>query len=221
LYASLKTLLLIASTLSLLQKRRVSSVFRDAFFVLLMMYLALVNRYVLLLIFCGLSFSAWCQRGNCSEFITVSKRFLKEPAYHSDTTLALGISEGLKGRLEIGDSGKPGAVHFNFVFKLADIGVIAIDDLLSIYFADDTKVEILARMRRMDAGKVSFALLQPTGHRLGSNLSNDDLVFHKQLMAVPISYMELRLDGQMRRFKLTATEAEWIQHVIDCLVQGG
>jgi len=156
------------------------------------------------------------QQVQCSRFITRSKQFLKEEIYRSDT-LTLPLAGGLKGVLEINNAGDVGAVHFDFVFKRRTTGFIDINNLLIIHFTDHSKAEIFARTRHQQVGKVSFALLRLTEQRLGTNLTSEDQLFLRKLVTTPISYLELRIDGEKKEMKLSASDAGWIQNVITCL----
>ncbi|HEY5822840.1 MAG TPA: hypothetical protein VIT44_00650 [Cyclobacteriaceae bacterium] len=163
---------------------------------------------------------AWCQLDikDCPKFLVKDKRFLRETIFRSDSSITLKVGEDVIAKLEVNNGGLHQAVNFDFIFKYkTGMGAPAIGDLLVIYFRDNTKDEVYVRSRKAYAGKATFAIVRKTDLRLGPTLTQEDKIFFEKMKMVTISYMEISINSEKHKLRLTATQADWLRSVITCL----
>jgi len=182
-----------------------------------MLILKKAGMVLLFLLFYSL---AWCQLDikDCPRFLVKDKRFLRQTIFRSDSSLTFPITDNVIAELEINNGGLHQAVNFDFVFK-NKVGEVAptIGDLLVIYFRDNTKAEVYVRTRKVYAGKATFAIVRKTDLRLGTVLTEEDKIFFEKMKMVTISYMEMAINSDKHKIRLSATQADWLRSVITCL----
>jgi len=155
---------------------------------------------------------------DCPKFLIKDKRFLRETIFRSDSSITLKVAEDIIAKLEVNNGGLHQAVNFDFIFKYKNgMGAPAIGDLLVIYFRDNTKDEVYVRTRKVFAGKATFAIVRKTDLRLGTVLTQEDRIFFDKMKMVTISYMEMTINSDKHKIRLTATQADWLRSVITCL----
>lgn len=139
--------------------------------------------------------------------------------YQSKTPLLFHVSEKVDAELTLANSGELNTLSAEIIFREQSGYFVDLGSMLSLYFSDDSRVDIIATQVKSFPSSALFTLLKPSGKGTKKIMTYEDQLFYNKLTSVNLRSLGYTVAYKKRIIPVSEANAELIKIMVRCLVR--